>query len=134
MRSTAWSAETCSSTCASRSNSFVAHMAGSLPDGCVVASLPNVRHHSVVSALLEGNWSYEPAGLLDETHLRFFTRRDMVDLFEQAGFQVAEVQIVPGPGYEEWRRSGRPGEVRVGRLHIADTPPRRLRSSSSISI
>ncbi len=89
----------------------------------MVASLPNVRHHSVVSSLLEGNWSYEPAGLLDETHLRFFTRRDMVDLFQQAGFEVANVQIVPGPGYEEWRRSGCPGEVRVGRLHIADTPP-----------
>ena len=94
-----------------------------VPDGRVVASLPNVRHHSVVSALLDGNWSYEPAGLLDETHLSFFTRRDMVDLFERAGFQVAELRIVPGPGYEEWRRSGCPGEVRVGRLHIADMPP-----------
>ena len=94
-----------------------------VPDGRVVASLPNVRHHSVVSALLDGNWSYEPAGLLDETHLSFFTRRDMVDLFERAGFQVAEMRIVPGPGYEEWRRSGCPGEVRVGRLHIADMPP-----------
>ena len=92
-------------------------------DGRIVASLPNVRHHSVVSALLEGNWSYEPAGLLDETHLRFFTRRDIVDLFEQAGFQVAETRIVPGPGYEEWRRSGCPGEVKVGRLHIADIRP-----------
>jgi Methyltransferase domain/Glycosyl transferases group 1 len=92
-------------------------------DGRIVASLPNVRHHSVVSALLEGNWSYEPAGLLDETHLRFFTRRDMFDLFEQAGFEVAELQIVPGPGYEEWRRSDCPGEVRVGRLHIADARP-----------
>ena len=28
---------------------------------------PNVRHHSVVSSLLEGNWSYEPAGLLDNS-------------------------------------------------------------------
>ena len=92
-------------------------------DGCVVVSLPNVRHHSVVSSLLEGNWSYEPAGLLDETHLRFFTRRDMVDLFERAGFQITNVQIVPGPGYEEWHQSGCPGEVRVGRLHIADTAP-----------
>jgi SAM-dependent methyltransferase len=92
-------------------------------DGQIVASLPNVRHHSVVSALLEGNWSYEPAGLLDENHLNFFTRRDMVDLFEHAGFQVAEMRLVPGPGYEEWRRSGCPGAVRVGRLHIADTSP-----------
>ena len=93
------------------------------PDACVVASVPNVRHHSVVSALLEGNWSYEPAGLLDETHLRFFTRRDIVDLFECAGFHVAEFRVVPGPGYDEWRKRGCPGEVQVGRLHIADMTP-----------
>jgi 2-polyprenyl-3-methyl-5-hydroxy-6-metoxy-1,4-benzoquinol methylase len=92
-------------------------------DGRLIASLPNVRHYSVVSSLLEGNWTYEPAGLLDETHLRFFTRRDMVDLFERAGFEVADVRVVPGPGYEEWRGAGSPGEVRVGRLHIADIPP-----------
>ena len=72
---------------------------------------------------LEGNWSYEPAGLLDETHLHFFTRRDMVDLFERAGFEIVDMQVVPGPGYEEWRQSGCPDEVRVGRLHIAGTAP-----------
>ena len=33
------------------------------------------------------------------------------------------LRIAPGPGYDEWRRAGCPGEVRVGRLHIADTPP-----------
>ncbi len=93
------------------------------PDGRVVASLPNVRHHTVVSALLEGNWSYEPAGLLDATHLHFFTRRDMVDLFEHAGFHVDELRIVPGSGYDQWRQFGCPGAVQVGRLRIADIPP-----------
>ena len=39
------------------------------------------------------------------------------------GFEVVETRMVPGPGYEEWQRSGCPGEVRVGRLHIADTRP-----------
>ena len=47
----------------------------------------------------------------------------MVDLFEQAGYQISDTLLVPGPGYEEWERSGRRGEVRVGRLHIADTTP-----------
>jgi len=91
--------------------------------GRVVASLPNVRHHTVVSGLLDGNWSYEAAGLLDETHLHFFTRRDMIDLFERTGFGIDELRIVPGPGYDVWHRLGRPGEVRVGRLQIAGTPP-----------
>lgn len=43
--------------------------------GTLVLSLPNVRHYSVVLPLLfKGQWNYENAGLLDRTHLRFFTR------------------------------------------------------------
>ena len=43
--------------------------------GVLVVSLPNVRHYSVVLPLLfKGRWDYEDAGLLDRTHLRFFTR------------------------------------------------------------
>lgn len=46
------------------------------PGGALVISLPNVRHYSVVlPLLLLGRWDYEAAGLLDRTHLRFFTRR-----------------------------------------------------------
>ena len=51
------------------------------PDGALIASIPNVRHHSVVRSVLEGNWTYESAGLLDRTHLRFFTRREIEKLF-----------------------------------------------------
>jgi GT2 family glycosyltransferase/tetratricopeptide (TPR) repeat protein/2-polyprenyl-3-methyl-5-hydroxy-6-metoxy-1,4-benzoquinol methylase len=88
------------------------------PDGRLIASIPNVRHHSVVRGLLAGNWTYEPAGLLDRTHLRFFTRREVEKLFYRAGLTIREWQVVPGPGYDEWRERGRPGEVKVGRLHI----------------
>ena len=42
--------------------------------------------HSVVRSLLQGNWTYESAGLLDRTHLRFFTRREIEKLFHRAGF------------------------------------------------
>lgn len=43
--------------------------------GILIASLPNVRHYSVVLPLLfGGHWDYADAGLLDRTHLRFFTR------------------------------------------------------------
>ena len=57
------------------------------PDGRLIASIPNVRHHSVVRSLLQGNWTYESAGLLDRTHLRFFTRREIEKLFHRAGSQ-----------------------------------------------
>src|SRR5262249_55774355 len=91
--------------------------------GVLVASIPNVRHHTVVRNLLDGNWTYEPAGLLDRDHLRFFTRREIEKLFFRAGFALKSVAIVPGPGYAEWAERGNPGDVDVGRLHIRGLPP-----------
>ena len=44
------------------------------PEGYVVASIPNVAHGSVRLALLKGKFQYQSLGLLDDTHLRFFTR------------------------------------------------------------
>ena len=79
----------------------------------LVASIPNVRHHSVVRSLLEGNWTYESAGLLDRTHLRFFTRREIEKLFFRAGFAIEEMRSVIGPGDREALRE-RQGPVQVG--------------------
>ena len=93
------------------------------PDGSVVASIPNVRNQSVLAGLIEGNWTYERAGLLDQTHYRFFTRREIEKLFFRAGFQIDQLQIVPGPGYQEWQKKGCPGKVQIGNLHIDGLPP-----------
>ncbi len=60
------------------------------PDGFVVVSLPNVRHWSVIRGLLEGKWNYEDYGILDSTHLRFFTRTTVNKLFHSSGFEVEE--------------------------------------------
>jgi hypothetical protein len=92
-------------------------------DGCLVASVPNVRHHSVVRSLLAGNWTYEPAGLLGRTHLRFFTRREIEKCFYRAGFTIQEMRAVPGPGDRDWQASAAAGEVRMGRLHVGGLPP-----------
>lgn len=60
--------------------------------GSIVASIPNVAHGSVRLNLLNGDFQYTDVGLLDRTHLRFFTRRSMLSLFEDAGFVVVETQ------------------------------------------
>ena len=60
----------------------------------VVASVPNVRHWSVIKELLEGGWNYQEAGILDRTHLRFFTASTLATLFRDAGFDIAEAQGV----------------------------------------
>jgi SAM-dependent methyltransferase len=56
--------------------------------GAVVASIPNIAHASVRLALLGGSFRYREQGLLDETHLRFFTREGVEDLFESSGYLV----------------------------------------------
>jgi len=60
--------------------------------GQLVGALPNVRHHSVVlPLLLWGKWQYQPSGVMDWTHLRFFSRRTAMDLLESTGFRVERV-------------------------------------------
>ena len=60
------------------------------PDGLCAACIPNVTHWSVVLPLLQGKWEYAENGLLDRTHLRFFTLESMRELFRKAGFAALE--------------------------------------------
>lgn len=70
------------------------------PGGVVVASIPNVRYYAVSWALLvRGKWEYGDGGVLDRTHLRFFTRRTVQALFASTGYQVRtlEASNIPEP-------------------------------------
>jgi O-antigen biosynthesis protein len=58
--------------------------------GSVIASIPNVAHASVRMALLAGSFRYQEQGLLDETHLRFFTREGIQDLLEGSGYVATQ--------------------------------------------
>ncbi len=61
-------------------------------DGVVLASIPNVRHFRTLFPLFfSGEFRYVESGTLDSTHLRFFTRKSVVELFERAGFEVEEI-------------------------------------------
>lgn len=58
-------------------------------DGCVIVCLPNAQHWSVQAKLAVGDFRYDPAGgLMDRTHLRFFTRATMLEMFAHAGFKL----------------------------------------------
>jgi 2-polyprenyl-3-methyl-5-hydroxy-6-metoxy-1,4-benzoquinol methylase len=63
-----------------------------VPGGSVVLSVPNVAHGSVRLALLQGRWRYRDLGLLDRTHLRFFTRESVEALVREAGLVAVEVR------------------------------------------
>lgn len=58
------------------------------PDGYIVASIPNIAHGAIRLALLKGKFEYTNLGILDDTHLRFFTRSTVQDLFEKSGYEV----------------------------------------------
>ena len=53
--------------------------------GCVLMSLPNATHLSVVASLMAGRFPYQTKGLLDNTHLRFFGREDIDALLRECG-------------------------------------------------
>jgi glycosyltransferase involved in cell wall biosynthesis len=58
------------------------------PQGQIVMSIPNVRYYNVVDMLAAGAWTYEHAGILDSTHLRFYTRVEIERLLKDAGLEV----------------------------------------------
>jgi len=68
--------------------------------GLVFASSPNVCHHRVIRNLLRGRWELTERGVMDRTHLRWFTPRSYVRMFEEAGFAMEEVRPVSPPGWK----------------------------------
>jgi len=62
------------------------------PHGVVVISIPNARNYEVIRMLGSGAWTYFEEGIMDATHLRFFTRTDFVKMIEAGGMKAAEVQ------------------------------------------
>lgn len=61
-------------------------------DGRVIISLPNARHFSLVLPLLFGRFTYAERGILDKTHLRFFTKHSAMDLLKSAALKVENVK------------------------------------------
>jgi 2-polyprenyl-3-methyl-5-hydroxy-6-metoxy-1,4-benzoquinol methylase len=78
-------------------------------DGVVVASFPNIAHGDVRLSLLQGTFVYRDLGLLDRTHVRFFTLETIRELLRDAGLLVVDTKrvIVPLFGSElEVKREG----------------------------
>ena len=62
------------------------------PDGLIIASIPNIAHLSVRVELMEGGFAYEKLGLLDDTHLKYFTKRTVEDMFRAAGMGIQRLE------------------------------------------
>lgn len=84
------------------------------PDGRLVISVPNVAHMYVRWRLLWGAFDYQDRGILDRTHLRFFTRRSFATFLDDCGLVCLEMHTTPAPVELVAPMLGR-----IGSLHAA---------------
>ncbi len=61
-------------------------------DGIIIASIPNIRHIStIINLVLKGHWPYRDRCIHDKTHLRFFTKKNIIELFQKDGFTKKKI-------------------------------------------
>lgn len=69
------------------------------PEGVVIASVPNVRNwRTIIDLVRHGRWEHVERGIHDVDHVRWFTRRTVVEAFEGAGWTVERVEMVNPTG------------------------------------
>lgn len=91
-------------------------------DAHLLVSLPNVSNIALLYDALQGFWKYRRAGLLDFTHLRFFTDYDARKMFYQTGYRVLNHQVsLLGRGkdiYNQYADAAFPGALTIGDLSL----------------
>jgi 2-polyprenyl-3-methyl-5-hydroxy-6-metoxy-1,4-benzoquinol methylase len=92
------------------------HVDSLAPNGKVVTSIPNVRYLAVLNHLVEGNWKYQDEGILDRDHLRFFTIKEMVALFAEAGLKPSFVGENLNEQYYKHQPKEYPATFTLGRI------------------
>lgn len=85
-------------------------------DAQVIVSLPNVGHVSVLECMAEGYFPYSALGILDVTHVRFFTLNEMRAMFEQTGFDIEDTWVLTTTAGEATPEF--PVQVDTGKLQL----------------
>ena len=67
------------------------------PDGKILASIPNVQYINHIINFLHGNWKYDDNGLLDVTHIRFFTLNEIAKMFTGTGYNIIHCSGATNP-------------------------------------
>lgn len=85
-------------------------------DGTLVASIPNIGNVETLGGLLGGRFDYADWGIMDRTHLRFFTRRSIEAMFQGAGFVLWEIRPKLDPNADRilalWHQHGMGRRIR----------------------
>lgn len=72
-------------------------------DGYILVSVPNVANWTIRLKLLFGRWNYKELGLLDKTHLRFFTFQTAKRMLENSGYTITHTTCTSGFMWIDWR-------------------------------
>lgn len=89
------------------------------PRGQVVISIPNVRNLALMGDLAEGHFTYLPAGLLDITHIRFFTLREIRKLCRETGYKEVLKLNTIDPSLDDLFERAKPAlpcNIEIGRM------------------
>jgi len=63
------------------------------PGGVIVCSIPNIRFfRNLFNLVVRGEWRYEDAGIMDKTHLRFFTKKSIREMFDSLNYRVLKLE------------------------------------------
>lgn len=74
--------------------------------GSILISVPNIANNALVLDLFNGKFEYRPLGLLDNTHIRFFTRSSLKKIVEEAGLMIySEMNTYCDVGFTEFKNS-----------------------------
>ncbi len=90
------------------------------PGGYAVLSIPNIANVEIIRQLTQGRWRYEASGLLDATHLRFFTRETIARLVGGAGLALTHVAAVLNPRPDLAQLQNAANNVESGNLRISN--------------
>ena len=70
--------------------------------GVILCSVPNIAHSSVILSLWNGDFTYQDTGLLDRSHVHFFTKKTFSDMADRCGYEITDIQeIVSAVGQNE---------------------------------
>jgi 2-polyprenyl-3-methyl-5-hydroxy-6-metoxy-1,4-benzoquinol methylase len=89
--------------------SLLAQIKSKLSDrGVVVSSIPNVRYFDNLRDLIfKKQWKYVDAGVLDRTHLRFFTQQSIIDMYQELGYRIEAMAGINRTGNKKARALAR---------------------------
>jgi 2-polyprenyl-3-methyl-5-hydroxy-6-metoxy-1,4-benzoquinol methylase len=72
--------------------------------GYFITCIPNVQHWSIIQQVLGGNWEYTDQGLMDRTHLRFFTRTSYLNLLKKLNLDLVKMERISYENTKGWMK------------------------------